>query len=98
MPVSEFGEIGVLVKPDEPNKLVIHWRVRKTGIATGKNELYDWKQGDLVYKTSLGWQAGVKDRSDYFEPTPRERTLSPCINRALDYAVKKWPGWRQETH
>ncbi len=98
MPVSEFGEIGVLVVPDEANNLVIHWRATGKNIAKDDNEFYNWKRGDSVYKTSMGWTAGVKDGSNYFEPTPKERSLQPCIKRALDYAIKKWPGWRNETH
>jgi len=94
MPVSEFGEIGVLVKSDEPNKMVVHWRVTRKAVAKEDNEFYGWKEGDPMYNTSMGWQSGV----NYFEPTQRERSLRPCINRALDYTMKKWPGWRNETH
>lgn len=98
MPVSEFGEIGVLVKPDEPNKLVIHWRVTGKGIAKKDNEFYGWKKGDPVYSTSMGRVAGSQDGSDYFEPSEREKSLRPCVLRALDYAENKWVGWRNETH
>jgi len=98
MPVSDFGEIGVLVKPDAPNNLVIHWHVTRKTVALVDNRLYGWENGDPIYHTSMGWQAGAKDNSDYFGPTERERSLKPCINRALDYAIKKWPGWRNETH
>lgn len=98
MPVSQHGEIGVLVKPDEPNRLVIHWRVTKKGKANRDMESWGFIKGGLVYYTSMGWVAGLPDGSDYFESTKRERSLKPCIDRALDYAQKKWPGWRNETH
>lgn len=61
------------------------------------NALYSFKKGDHIYHTSMGWQVGAKDNSDYFIPTPRERSLKPCIIRALNYAEKKWPDWRNET-
>lgn len=98
MPVTEYGEIGVLIQPDEPNNMVIHWRVRRRGIAKEDNELYSWLIGDRVYKTSMGWTKGAHDGTDYFEPTERERSLRPCILRALEYAQRTWPGWRNETH
>lgn len=101
MPVSENGEMGVLVMPDEPNKLVIHWRVLSKQIATRDmpyGSIVGWKKGDPLYYTSMGWISGLLDKSDYFEPTERERSLKPCVNRAYDYAMKKWPQWRNETH
>ena len=99
MPVTEFGERGILVKPDEENKMVIHWRVtRQVESADSDNMLYGWKAGDPLYRTSMGWLSGNLDKSDYFEPTPGERSLRPYILRALNYATKKWPGWRNETH
>ena len=98
MPVSEFGEIGVLVKPDKSNRLVIHWRVKRRRTAVDDNEFYGWKSGDPIYNTSMEWLAGARDGSDYFEPTQRERSLRPCILRALEYAQRIYPGWRNETH
>jgi hypothetical protein len=101
MPVIEYGEMGVLVKPDESNKLVIHWRVTAKQVAllpAKYGGINGWKIGDPIYKTSMGWIEGNLDKSDYFEPTERERSLKPCINRAYDYAMKKWPKWRNETH
>ena len=91
-------EIGILVKPDEENKLVIHWRVTQKRILTEDNKFYGFKAGDKAYRTSMGFIKGEADASDYFEPTPRERSINPAANRALDYSLKKWPGWRNQTH
>lgn len=96
MPVSEYGEIGVLVKDDPDSDMVIHWRVRKVAINTSDNI---WgKKGDNIYYTSLGWVVGLPDKSDYFAPTERERSLRPCILRAIKYSNEHYPGKRGGTH
>lgn len=96
MPVSEYGEIGVLVKDDPDSDIVIHWMV-KTVLTNPTDNIYG-KKGDTIYKTSLGWIIGLPDKSDYFTPTERERSLKPCISRALNYGMAKWPRKRNETH
>ena len=75
MTVSENGEIGRLVKFYPSSNEVILWAVTK---ATGN-----------VYMTSLGNQ--VAPAEAYFCPTSRERSLKPCILRALAYVKQKWP-------
>jgi hypothetical protein len=98
MPVIEYGEMGVLVKPYPDDKMVIHWRVTKKAIAAADIPLEMIKKDDPIYYTSMGWIGGKVDKSDYFEPTERERSLRPCILRAYDYALKNWSQWRNETH
>lgn len=96
MPVSEYGEIGVLVKHYGVSDGVIHWRVRNTRVNTLNNNI--GKKGDPLYFTSMGWIVGLPDRSDYFAPTERERSLRPCILRAIKYAEIKFPGKKGGTH
>ncbi|GAH03186.1 unnamed protein product, partial [marine sediment metagenome] len=72
--------------------------VKRKAIANEFNTAWGWQKGDPIYSTSMGWQAGAINGSDYFEPTKRERSLKPCILRALEYAQSKYPGWRNETH
>jgi len=96
MPVSEYGEIGVLVKYYPDGNEVVHWRVRKVSMITQDN--YLGKADDPTYLTSMGWIVGSRDKSDYFAPTARERSLRPCIMRADKYAMEKYPGMRGGTH
>ena len=90
MSVSEYGEIGVLVKDDPDSDIVIHWMVRKVVVNPSDN-IWGMK-GDNIYKTSMGWIVGLPDKTDYFAPTERERSLRPCILRAIKYAEEHYPG------
>lgn len=80
--VSEYGEIGRLVKLHSEGDLVILWAV------------YEVK--DNMYRTSRGWVRGEPE--EYFAPRPRERSLRPAILRAVAYAKQRHPGVCAETH
>lgn len=98
MTVSEYGEIGRLVQLPKDGTMVILWAVHEV-----KDELVN-RAGEVIatdgsfYRTSRGWIRGKKDRSDYFAPTPRERSLRPCILRAIKYAQENWPNLPAQTH
>ncbi len=103
MSVNEFGEIGCFLQYSEfENKqgkiegIIYEWRIR--GVATAKQDdaTWGWKAGDKVYKTSQGYVTAPDEL--VFMPKERERSLKPCIMRALKYAQGKWPGVRMETH
>ena len=96
MPVSEYGEIGCCIEEDKEGGMLIDWRIRKVEVASSDNESYGWKKGDKIYYTSRGW-VHVPDEQ-VFMPSARERSLRQCILRSIDYAKKKWPGLRMETH
>jgi hypothetical protein len=98
MKFQKGDEFGILVKPYEEEKRVIHWMVTAKSTASNDNELYGFKKGDPVYKTSMGWQKGLTDKSDYFEPTPLERSMRPAHLRASAYSDKKWPTWPAGIH
>jgi hypothetical protein len=75
MPVSEFGEIGRLVKYYSESNEVIIWAVT------------EFKDG--VCKTSSGFIRAKP--AEYFAPTAHERSLSPCTRRAYDYVKRTYP-------
>jgi len=102
MSVSEFGEIGCCIQYTEyegtdgqKHGLAIEWRIRKTAIASADSP-GEWKAGDKIYWTSCGW-VHVPDEA-VFMPLPRERSLRPCLIRAVKYAQTKYPSCRVETH
>ena len=97
MSVNEYGETAALIKPSEDNSIVIMWMVRGNPRINPIDNIYG-KKGDRMYKTSCDWIVGLSDKSDYFEPAPRERSLRPCILRAMKYVEEKFPGKRVETH
>lgn len=86
MPVSEYGEIGRLVKFYPDRDYVIIWAVRGVKDVDGKP----------AYLTSMGWIRGLPEA--YFSPTARERSLRPCIQRAIKYIEGKYPGKSASTH
>ncbi len=98
MPVTEYGEIGRLVQLPKDSTMVILWAVHGT-----RDKLLN-QAGVVIatdgpfYRTSRGWIRGKKDRSDYFGPRPRERSLRPCCLRAIEYARKNWPDLPAQTH
>lgn len=103
MPVCEFGEIGCLLQYSEfENKqgamqgIIYEWRIRRIAVAKTDNNIKGWKAGDGVYLTSRGYMTAPDEL--VFMPADRERSLRPCILRALKYAKAKWPGIPMETH
>jgi len=103
-PVSEHGEIGCALQyheyvdayDDKKKGMVIMWMVRKTAVALADSPINEYKKDDKVYYTSMGWVHVSDDH--VFMPTERERSLTPCRMRALDFAKKRYPGCRVETH
>lgn len=86
MNVDEHGEIGRLVQPSSSLDMVILWavyEVRPTG-------------DGIAYRTSGGWIMGRPEQ--YFSCSPRERSLRPCILRAMKYAEEMYPGKEMQTH
>lgn len=96
--VTEYGEIGRLVQLPSPGTLVVLWAVHEV-----RHKLVN-AVGEIInadgpfYRTSRGWIRGKKDGSDYFAPRPRERSLRPCILRAVKYAQENWPDLPAQTH
>lgn len=86
MPVSECGEIGRLVQLHPAGDMVVLWAVYEVKEAEGRP----------AYRTSRGWVRGNSEA--YFSPRPRERSLRPCILRAVEYAQKNWPSLPAQTH
>lgn len=83
MPITEHGEIGRLVQYKPELEMVVLWAV--------------YEVHGLNFRTSRGW---IKETNldAYFAPRPWERSLRPCIQRAIDYAKKNWPGVPAQTH
>lgn len=98
MPVSECGEIGRLVQLPKDSTMVILWAVHQVTrkLINTMGKVID--TGGPFYRTSRGWIKGKEDGSDYFAPTPRERSLKPCILRAIKYAQENWPDLPAQTH
>lgn len=86
MAVSEYGEVGRLVQLHPAGDMVVLWTV------------YEVKEieGRLAYRTSRGWVRGNSEA--YFPSRSRERSLKPCILRAIGYAKKSWPNLPTQTH
>ncbi len=82
MPVNEYGEIGRLVKYYPKSDQVVMWAVQRI---IGNQ-----------YLTSMGWIEGLLE--EYFTPVGRERSLRPCILRAIKYVKRKYPGKGCGTH
>lgn len=97
MPVSEYGEIGRLVKFYPDSNDLVCWAVK--AVRKDIDELFGLPtDGAPCYFTSMGWMVGEKDGSDYFAPTDKERSLRPCILRATKHAETKYPGISMTTH